>query len=100
MVLHLSVRHSNSRVLMSPDNTSLQPASSPLTIAVVKAVADREGVDAAELPPLRTVIDPDALNSLFAYATGEFPHPEGRVVFQYCGYTIVVYSDGQLAVEE
>jgi len=84
---------------MSQSNTPLQPSTSPPTAAVIEAVADHEGVDATELPPLGTVIDPDALDSLFAYSTDEFPHPKGRVVFQYCGYTIAVHSDGQIVVE-
>lgn len=84
---------------MSQSNTPLQASNSPPTVGVIEAVADRESVDVTELPPLSTAIDPDALDSLFAYSTDEFPHPNGRVVFQYCEYTIAVYSDGQIVVE-
>ncbi|MBX0298202.1 HalOD1 output domain-containing protein [Haloarcula nitratireducens] len=84
---------------MSQRNIPLQTSDSPPTVAVIEAVANQEGVDATELPPLSTVIDPDALDNLFTYSTDEFPHPEGRVVFPYCGYTITVHSDGQIVIE-
>ncbi|MBX0325627.1 hypothetical protein EGH21_21640 [Halomicroarcula sp. F13] len=84
---------------MSQRNTSSQPSNSLPSVAVIEAVADHEGVDAAELAPLSTVIDPDALDNLFVYSTAEFPHPKGHIEFQYCGYTIAVHSNGQIVVE-
>ena len=85
---------------MSQRNTPVQASNYSPTFAIVEAVANREGVDATELPPLGSVIDPDALNSLFAYSADEFPHSTGYVRFQYCGYRIVVHSDGEVVVEE
>lgn len=85
---------------MRQQNTPLQASNSSPTVEIVEIVADREGVDATELPPLGSVIDPDALNSLFAYSPDGAPQSQGYVVFQYCGYSVAVHSDGQIILEE
>ncbi|MFB6309340.1 MAG: HalOD1 output domain-containing protein [Haloarculaceae archaeon] len=68
--------------------------------SVVEAMAEAEGVDPTELTPtLYEVIDPDALEQLFAS-----PMPagwmEGRVTFFYNGYEVTVCGDGYVVVEE
>lgn len=72
-----------------------------LSTAVVKAIAEREGVDPLEMdPPLYDVIDPDALNTLFTGpANVGDARPEG-IVFEYNGYEIKVTSDGDVHIEE
>lgn len=37
-----------------------------VSIAVVSKVAEREGTDPTDLPPLHDVVDSDALNALFS----------------------------------
>lgn len=62
----------------------------PASARVVQLVAEREAVDVARLdPPLNDVVDPDALDALFADST-----VRGAVRFEYCGYTVHVDSDG------
>ncbi|WP_424004915.1 HalOD1 output domain-containing protein (plasmid) [Haloarcula salina] len=62
--------------------------------AVVEAVADAENVSPWELaPPLAYVVDPDALDSLFAR-----PETDGVVRFRYCGYTVSVLASGAVDV--
>ncbi|MFD1587065.1 HalOD1 output domain-containing protein [Halorientalis brevis] len=65
-----------------------------LSSRVVRSVAAREGIGPASLSPrLFDVIDPDALDSLFTTT-------DGHVTFPYCGYTVTVYADGQVTVDE
>lgn len=58
---------------------------------VVSAVAEREGVEPAELrPPLFEVVDPDALDAMFARSDAE----NVAVEFTYLGYEVVVSQSG------
>lgn len=62
---------------------------------VVETVAKAEDVDPLELtPPLYEVIDPDALESLFANN-----RVLGKVIFNYAGYEVSVFSDGDVSVK-
>lgn len=59
----------------------------PISMTVVEAVADAEGIDPVALPsPLADAIDPDALDTLFRDGSG-------RVSFDYCGYRVTVDTD-------
>lgn len=69
-----------------------------VSLDVVEAVADREGVEPADLPPLYEWIDPDALDDLFA-PTNHRPGLMGQLTFRYCGYLVTVFNDGELGVE-
>lgn len=71
-----------------------------LSLAVVEAVATREGVPVSDLPPLAEVVDPDALDGLFAPSLGGTTRLGGRVTFEYCGYHVVVNASGDVTVEE
>lgn len=65
-------------------------------MVVIERVAAREGTDPTHLtPPLRDVVDPDALDALCA----ESDTP-GCVAFSYCGYTVTVGIDGAVSLEE
>lgn len=69
--------------------------SRALSTAVVKAVAEAEGVDPCDLSEsLADVVDPDALDELFR----DRPGAEGRVQFRFCEYRVTVTSDDQIAV--
>ena len=76
----------------------------PPSQAVVEAVADAEGVPPEALCPpeyetLHDVVDPQALDELFApKATGIERNP-GRVSFEFCGYVVTVEPDGSVALE-
>lgn len=64
-----------------------------LTVKVVEAVAEREGVAPIELDePLHNVIDAEAIDRLFKQTSG-------KVVFDYCGYEIAVVHDGQVEIQ-
>ncbi len=70
-----------------------------VTEDVVEIIADIEGIDPTELtPPLYSVIDPDALNSLFQSSASDDLSPSVCVSFQYCGYEVHIESDGELTI--
>ena len=65
----------------------------PLSVTVVEAVADREGVTPEQLEePLYGSVNPEALDSLFRASTG-------HVTFEYRGHTITVHSSGAVELE-
>ena len=74
--------------------------SDSLAETVLTAVAEREDTSPTTLDPLYDVIDPDALNGLFAPTETGTPRAPGRVVFSYCGYEVTVSSDGSVRVDE
>ncbi|AXG08316.1 hypothetical protein DU500_17730 (plasmid) [Haloplanus rubicundus] len=64
--------------------------------AVVDAVAEREGVDATDLPPLYDSIGPDVLE-IVTQSNDE----SGRTVtFEYYSYTITLDADGTIVIDE
>ena len=63
--------------------------------AILDAVADREGVDVLELPPLGHVIDTDALSTVLADASGPV-----TVSFRYEGSEITVDDHGRVQVDD
>lgn len=67
--------------------------------SVVEAVADAEGVAPEDLePPLYEVIDPEALERVFA-PTASGARRDGRIEFVYNGYDVTVRGDGRVSVE-
>jgi hypothetical protein len=62
---------------------------------VVRAIAERESVDPIRLdPPLNEVVDPDALDAMFAGPTAC-----GVVRFSYRDLVVQVAADGRVRVE-
>lgn len=67
---------------------------------VVDAIAEAEGVDPIELPPLFNVIDPDALEALYS-PSGHGPARDGGwIVFPYYGYEVLVTCEGDVRIRE
>lgn len=70
-----------------------------LCLTVVNAVADAKGVDPLDLEEsLHDVIDPDALEDLFAPRFAGVPRFDGRVSFTMADCTVVVESGGRVVV--
>lgn len=59
----------------------------PPSMKIVSAVADSEGADPTDIPPLYQVIDPDALDNLLADRSV-------TVSFEYFGYNVVFDRSG------
>ena len=72
------------------------PGTRSLTDAVVEAVADERGVDETALEPLYEVVEPDALERLFAPRPDGSPRTTGRVIFEMAGCEVTVRSDGKV----
>ena len=64
---------------------------------VVTAVAQAKGVDPLDLEPLYSVVDPDALNSMFGRSVGS-PSSSLEINFSMAGCEVVVHGDGEVAV--
>ncbi|MFC6716148.1 HalOD1 output domain-containing protein [Natrialbaceae archaeon GCM10025810] len=66
-----------------------EPTATSVTESIVTAVADAADEDTLDLPPLWDVVDPEALDALFApMKTGA--SRAGRVEFDYYGYRVRV----------
>lgn len=65
-----------------------------VVVAIVEAVAEREGVDSTDLPPLQDSIDHDVLETL-----QQSVDDRQFVRFQYAGHRITVRADGSIVVE-
>ena len=63
--------------------------------AAIEAVAESERIDPVDLPPLGDVIDPEALNGLFA----DRESTRGRIRFRYHGYEVTVDERGHVTLE-
>jgi hypothetical protein len=69
-----------------------------LGVSIVHAVEEVVDGDVAEFDPLYDVIDPDALESLFAPVVGTAHAGQLEVRFGYQGLELVVSGDGNIAV--
>nr|WP_170155581.1 HalOD1 output domain-containing protein [Halopiger aswanensis] len=79
---------------------SMEEMGRSISLKVVEKVADREGVDPVDLtPPLHTVVDTEALDSLFQ-STSSTERAVGKVEFQYQGYQVQVDSSGEVQIGE
>ncbi|WP_049941662.1 HalOD1 output domain-containing protein [Haloterrigena turkmenica] len=91
-------------MLLSADSSDATAVHS-LSFEVISAVAEQEGIDPMDIEPpeydaLYDVINPEALDSLFAPREDGTSRGSGRVEFVFCGYHVVVTSDGDVDVLE
>ena len=91
-------------MLLSADR-SVADSETSLSFEVIAAVAEREGVDPTDIEPptyeaLYDVVNPEALDALFAPREDGTPRGTGRVEFTFSGYRIVVSSDGEVEAHE
>lgn len=67
--------------------------------AVLSAVATATGRDPLDLPPLYSVLDPDALDSLFTRRLHGRHRQDATVRFEYVGCRVSVRAHGTVLVE-
>lgn len=65
--------------------------------AIVSAIADAEGVDICDLPPLYDAVNPDALDALFCYHDG-IGESQGTFSFEYDRWNVFVHGDGRIRI--
>lgn len=89
------------RLTAAADCTYAVEDPEPLSRLVVTAVADAEGVDPTELPPLYSAVDPDALDSVFypQLESADDP-PPGEIQFSYHGHLVRVTAAGRVELVE
>jgi hypothetical protein len=88
------------------DSPSLAQTNSPrradgrgnqsLATAIVHHIATKHDAEPSTLDPLYEVVDPDALEALFAARNDGSPRSTGQVVFDYSGYEVTVTSKGDI----
>jgi hypothetical protein len=71
-----------------------------VTEAIVTTVSDYTGTDVTDLEPLNNVVDPDALNLLFAEEWEDQAGTPKRMAFTYAGCEVVISSDGSVQVSD
>ena len=78
-----------------PSTARVDDSRGPVA-SVREAVATREGVETADLPPLRDAVDTDVLRTLLRDGDDETdPH----LRFQYYGYEVTVRSEGSIRLD-
>ncbi|GAA0250177.1 HalOD1 output domain-containing protein [Haladaptatus pallidirubidus] len=77
------------------------PDASPhsLSTRVLTAVADAKECTPDDLEPLYNVVNPEALDELFAPQADGTTRADGSVSFQYAGYRVTVSSEGNVSLE-
>lgn len=78
----------------SRSTTAIEKSEFPAS-AIADAVAEREGVEATDLPPLYDAIGPDILEILHEADDDS----DQRVRFEYVGYTVTVSADGTIRLD-
>jgi hypothetical protein len=71
----------------------------PVSTAVVRTVSAVKGWEPCSLEPLSDVVDPDALDAIFALRPDDTPRAGGRVSFTYCRCRVTVDGSEFLTVE-
>ena len=84
-----------SMTMGATDSITQIHCDTPVSEMVVSTVAQVKGVDPLELDPLYDVIDPDALDSIFAAGDGE---SSMELSFEMAGCDVVVHGDGEVVV--
>ncbi|WP_227380723.1 HalOD1 output domain-containing protein [Haladaptatus halobius] len=77
-------------------NTCHTSTDPPLSVLIREAIVAR--TETTDCEPLYDVIDPDALEALFA-STQRDTDRTGSVTFQYCGYQVTVFSDRTIDID-
>ena len=85
-------------------NRSDTTEDQPITYEIIEAVAERERVDATDIEPpeydtLYDVLNPEALDAVFAPREDGTSRGNGWIEFTFCGYDFVVTSDGEIEIQ-
>ncbi|RQG90515.1 HalOD1 output domain-containing protein [Natrarchaeobius chitinivorans] len=91
-------------MLLSVDHSQTD-STHPISFDVIAAIADRENVDPTDIEPpeyeaLYEAVNPEALDSLFSPRADGSTRTRGRVEFPFCGYRVVVTSEGDVEVHD
>ncbi|WP_266081945.1 HalOD1 output domain-containing protein [Haladaptatus caseinilyticus] len=75
--------------------------SAPRSLAnqILNAITEVDDRSVDDFEPLYEVIDPDALDALFAPQVDGSSRAVGNISFQYAGYWVTVSSDGAVEID-
>ncbi|RBI60416.1 hypothetical protein DMJ13_19100 [halophilic archaeon] len=79
-----------------PQPAQLQYTDDSLAAAIITHIAAQKDVEPTTLDPLYEVIDPEALENLFAPQLDGTSRTDGQVEFAYSGYRVTITSDGDI----
>ena len=79
--------------------SSKKNAARFMSTRILTAIAERDDRSIDDLRPLYEVIDPDALDALFAPRMDGSLRGGGSVSFPYAGYVVTVSSDGVVEID-
>lgn len=74
----------------SPNYTISNTETGPASYAVINALAEIKETELADLKPLYSVIDPDALDRLFQHTNKDDSHLYTEVSFSYEGHDVTI----------
>lgn len=89
----------NEDTFLDEPNYERDAGTEPLSETVVMAVAHAKGRAPTDLPPLHDVIDPDALDALFADTLDGRTRSGGHLTFEYCNCDVAVLGRGKVLVD-
>jgi hypothetical protein len=75
------------------------PEDTSVTVAVVQAVSDAEDTEPTALPPLGSVLDPEALDALFDVTGDRTTDRHGTVSFTYSESELTIVDGDTVEVE-
>lgn len=80
--------------------TSADPnGDTPVSQRVVERVADATDTHPLDVEPLFEIVDPDAIDRLFANGSGSTTRGQGRICFPMSGCEVTVWADGDVEVD-
>lgn len=68
-----------------------------VSLAIISTIATITESDPRKLEPLHSIVDPEALNNLFAPKQNGIGRTGGEVRFSYCGYEITATSNNEVS---
>lgn len=72
----------------------MQTAQQSISHRIIESIAEQEGMDPIDLPPLYDSVDPESLNELIR-STGQ-----GVIAFNYENYRVIINSDNRVQVTQ
>jgi hypothetical protein len=70
-----------------------------LTNQILTEIVESTNQSVEDIDPLYNVVDPEALEALFAPKADGTPRPVGEVSFEYAGYWVTVSSEGAVELD-
>lgn len=72
--------------------------TSSVSESIIEEIANHRGIEPTELEPLYHTLDPDALDTLIS--TLRDRDGNGKLVFSYSGYEVMVYSGTHVVIRD